>query len=104
MFNDMRQRREAKPPPDALAETTGRDENQAPDPLRALEEEHLRNTTAKGVTDDIRPLEPDRLEPPSDDTGVPVELIAGVRALGLPVTWEVEHQHTSIHGQESRHG
>ena len=104
MFNDARERRDAEPPPDDFAETTWRDKNQAPDPIRTLQEEHLRNASAKGVADDIRLLDTRDLEPASDDACVPVELVAGIRTLRLTVSWQVGHQHTPIRGQQSRHG
>src|SRR6185436_11117558 len=80
MFDDTRQGREPKPPAHRFAETARCDEDEPPDSLRTLEQEHLRDAPAERMTDDVRLLDPDHFQPARDDVSVPVECITGIRA------------------------
>src|SRR5687768_8251565 len=98
----MRKRRETQQPADASAETTRRDEDEAPYSRRALEQQHLRDSAAERVTDDVRLFDSHGFEPSSHDSCVPVELIADIRPLGPSVPRQIGHQHAAVRRQQWR--
>ena len=81
---------------DVAAETSGGEEYEAPHSLRAFEQQHLSDTSAEGMTDDIRSLDPDGSEPLGDQARVPGKLVTGVGALGSPVSWKIRHEYAAI--------
>jgi hypothetical protein len=103
MFDDTRQRREPQPPANRFPRTARCDEDECPDCIRTLEQEHLRDATSEGVTDDIRWLNADHFEPASDDMSVPIEGIARIRTLRLTMPCEIRHQHAPIGREQGRH-
>ncbi len=103
ILDDARKRRQAKPQPDALPQPSCGHEDESSDPFRALEKKHLRDAASERMTDDIRSIHADQFEPSSDDLRVPIELVAGIRTIGLTVSRKIRHQHSPIRRQQRRH-
>ena len=67
VLDHTRERRQAEEPPDALAQSSGRHQANAPDTLGTLEEQHLRHAAAERVAHDVRPFDSSGAKPERDE-------------------------------------